>query len=661
MNEILVIWPIHIRFKLNICVSNTSELILLGKLNKILVGVIATFFSFSVGYTQTGPGGIPTTSLSMWLNPSDLNLANGDPVATWTDASGNGNTATQPSANKRPSFVTSSNLNGMPAVSFSGGSSNTTSDNLEVADNSNLDNSQGLVFYAVCRQTSAGSPGVQGIFGKRKDYNTAASWAYNWYFYTGRKLFIDLNTSNNRHSTADAFSNGVNYLLSLHFNGHESTASQRVRHFVSGSLNQTGTETSTTILNSNEKLYIGTMNNNYGQYYGGLMGDLMIFNDTLSTTRRILIDNYLSAKYNTSLTSSDLYTQDDSGNGDFDYDVAGIGQNTDGTSNTDAIGTGIVRINSANSLDNGDWLIWGHDNGALNSWAVVDTPVGVQARLAREWRVSETGEVGTITISFDLSDVFGSKTATDLRLLIDTDNDGSFSDETVGTNGVISGATNTGGDTYEWTSVNLNNNQRFTIGSINESQTPLPVSLVTFKATKDPNENIVHLMWITASEVNNDYFTVEKTKDLSDFELVEIVPGAGTSNSEQEYHVNDYSPYNTVSYYRLSQTDYNGQETFFPMEKIELSEELEIEMALYPNPASRGQNIYIRIPKNSHGVHEVLINDLIGKSHAVDITSIDEGESSLLIVELDQTLSPGTYLIQIESNEKVYSHSIIIR
>ncbi|MDA9967716.1 hypothetical protein N9E62_00930 [Salibacteraceae bacterium] len=50
----------------------------------------------------------------------------------------------------------------------------------------------------------------------------------------------------------------------------------------------------------------------------------------------------------------------------------------------------------------------------------------MQARVARVWRVDQTGDVGTVSLSFDLSDVAGSVTSSDLRLLIDTDNDGCF-------------------------------------------------------------------------------------------------------------------------------------------------------------------------------------------------------------------------------------------
>ena len=588
----------------------------------------------------------------MWLKGDDLNLTDGAAITSWADATVNGNDAGQVASGKRPTYVASSLLNGMPAVSFSGGSSNTTSDNLEVADNSNLDNSQGLTFYATVRLNSIGSPNVQAILGKRISSGTASEWAYTWYFYTSNRLYLDLNSQNNRFGTPSGYSNNTNYLLNMSFDGYRSAAN-RARIYTQGSLSTTASESSSTIVNSNQPLIIGTMNPNYGKYFSGLMGELMIFNDTLSTTQRIIVDNYLSAKYNTALNSNDLYTQDNSINGDYDFDVAGIGQNTDGTSNTDAQGTGIVRINTASSLGSGDWLFWGHDGAALDSWSVVDTPVSVQSRVARVWRVNETGDVGTVTVSFDLTNIPGSVTTTDLRLLIDKNGDGNFSDETIVAGGIISGATNPSGNLYSWAGINLIDGERFTIGSINESQTPLPVNLVSFDIKKDAQLNAVHLLWITSSEINNDYFSVEKTKDLSSFELVESVKGAGNSNEENIYEATDLNPYKGLSYYRLSQTDYDGTTSFFPLSKIEFNENTSIEIGLFPNPISEGHQLHLKIPTRINEDYNFLVNDLIGQSHSVQLSSFNMGDYQLITVDFDQKLSPGVYFIRCEVNGKI--------
>src|SRR5690606_17561572 len=132
------------------------------------------------------------------------------------------------------------------------------------------------------------------------------------------------------------------------------------------------------------------------------------------------------------LTENDIYQWDDAANGNFDFDVAGIGRVDGLNMHTDAQGTGIVRMFNASGLHDDEYLMWGHDNGPMVT-VTTDVPPGVQGRLSRVWRVSETNgagvaaNVGTIDIQFDLSGL-EPITASDLRLLIDHDGDGIFSE-----------------------------------------------------------------------------------------------------------------------------------------------------------------------------------------------------------------------------------------
>jgi hypothetical protein len=85
----------------------------------------------------------------------------------------------------------------------------------------------------------------------------------------------------------------------------------------------------------------------------------------------------------------------------------------------------------------------------------------------------------------------------------------------------------------------------------------LPIDLVSFTGETYNDYNI--LKWITASEVNNDYFTIERSHNAIDFEKVDIVNGGGNSNIVLTYTLVDTKPYKTVTYYRLIQTDYDGK------------------------------------------------------------------------------------------------------
>lgn len=86
---------------------------------------------------------------------------------------------------------------------------------------------------------------------------------------------------------------------------------------------------------------------------------------------------------------------------------------------------------------------------------------------------------------------------------------------------------------------------------------PLPIELISFEGVSKSGYN--HLFWKTASEFNNDYFTIEKTQDGIDFVPIANINGAGNSNIVLNYDYIDYDISNTINYYRLKQTDYDGK------------------------------------------------------------------------------------------------------
>jgi hypothetical protein len=85
----------------------------------------------------------------------------------------------------------------------------------------------------------------------------------------------------------------------------------------------------------------------------------------------------------------------------------------------------------------------------------------------------------------------------------------------------------------------------------------LPIELLYFNGKFNGKYN--ELKWSTATETNNDYFTIEKSKDGINWNKVIEVDGAGNSTSTLNYTFNDYSFSNTINYYRLKQTDFDGK------------------------------------------------------------------------------------------------------
>ncbi|MEO8086539.1 MAG: hypothetical protein ABI763_06955 [Bacteroidota bacterium] len=92
--------------------------------------------------------------------------------------------------------------------------------------------------------------------------------------------------------------------------------------------------------------------------------------------------------------------------------------------------------------------------------------------------------------------------------------------------------------------------------------TPLPVELNYFSAAALPEQKVT-VDWMTASEINNDYFIIERSKDNFNFEDAGKIAGAGNSTSLLSYGFIDEKPFLApVSYYRLRQVDYDGSEHF---------------------------------------------------------------------------------------------------
>ncbi len=92
----------------------------------------------------------------------------------------------------------------------------------------------------------------------------------------------------------------------------------------------------------------------------------------------------------------------------------------------------------------------------------------------------------------------------------------------------------------------------------------LPVELTSFTATKE--NNIILLKWSTASEIDNDYFCIERSTDETTYQEIGKIKGNGNSTAKHDYHFVDSYPLTGISYYRLRQIDFNGiQEIFKPV------------------------------------------------------------------------------------------------
>lgn len=517
--------------------------------------------TFPVG--NTGPGGVGNQSSNqLWLRAEDLGLDDGDPVTSWTDFSGNGLTATNATVAEQPQFNANTVNSVLPSVSFDGG------DYLNLGTPASLNfipQTDSWSFFCVYNVTA----GLEGTF-LSKATLTNGTRQYQYTFDNNTfTSFIGGNYNLGSVNTSNAWA------VSAHTN-----TTTRKDSWSNENANVTNQGVGAGQVQATDVL-IGARRENTATDFGfpltGNIAEIVMYSASVNTAQRIIISNYLAAKYNIALfAANDIYDMDDNANGDYDFEVVGVGQASDNTRQIDSRGTGIVRMWAPNDLteDTDDFLLWGHDNGLLEgSTADVDGTI-IEERLIRIWRVSETADVGTVNISFDISSLNGAALGTNLRLLIDRNGNG-FADNDV----TPVAATSFSNDVAAFSGINFQDGDRFTLGNTDLAN-PLPVELLGFRATVE--DRVVRLNWATASETNNHFFTIERSKNAKDWQVVKNIPGAGTSQVKNYYETVDDGPFTGVSYYRLKQTDFDEKFEYFNIVRVVVDQEKPL--VIYPNP-----------------------------------------------------------------------------
>ncbi len=115
----------------------------------------------------------------------------------------------------------------------------------------------------------------------------------------------------------------------------------------------------------------------------------------------------------------------------------------------------------------------------------------------------------------------------------------------------------------------------------------LPVKLIDFKA--ECINNKINLTWATVSEISNDYFTIERSEDYANFTEICRVPGNGNTSQISKYNFTDKQPLSKMAYYRLKQTDYNGQFEYFHANPVICN--TSVHAIIFPNPSQGDFNV----------------------------------------------------------------------
>ena len=186
---------------------------------------------------------------------------------------------------------------------------------------------------------------------------------------------------------------------------------------------------------------------------------------------------------------------------------------------------------------------------------------------------------------------------------------------------------------------------------------PLPVDLVSF-TTKLMTPTTAILEWTTGTEINNDYFDIERSIDGFTFELIDrhySKAENGNSNSMLNYTYLDNQVTNNNKqwiYYRLKQVDFNGEQTYSKEKRVSLEQGLEV--IIQPNPTRNVISVYLN---RVSGVKYLQLSD----SKGVSLYHKQVNEQTTFTIDASQ-YSPGIYILQIiGDHSQVQNKKIIIR
>jgi hypothetical protein len=187
--------------------------------------------------------------------------------------------------------------------------------------------------------------------------------------------------------------------------------------------------------------------------------------------------------------------------------------------------------------------------------------------------------------------------------------------------------------------------------------TPQSMTLLYFNA-KTNNEQ-VDVSWSTASEINNDYFEVQRSVNAKDFETINKITGAGNHNGELNYSSTDESPYSGISYYRLKQVDFDGTTSFSTISAVEINkvnEKTPAGVELYPNP-SDGKDMKLLM----NGIATTNPIELkIFSSNGAQVFSENLSGNNAIIIPAEK-LSNGIYFLQINIDGIISNMKLVVR
>ena len=184
-------------------------------------------------------------------------------------------------------------------------------------------------------------------------------------------------------------------------------------------------------------------------------------------------------------------------------------------------------------------------------------------------------------------------------------------------------------------------------------QNPLPIELLSFEAVRSNDAAL--LLWETGTEINNAYFQLERSVDGQEFLPLQVIPGAGNSNSPIQYSYLDSTPVKGLNYYRLRQVDYDGTESLSDIRVLDFSYSAIGDLLIFPNPLAQGEMLSLYLPEMIPSYIRFI--DLNGRI-VFEQAFIPDSE----IHDLNPgSVNAGLYIIQLSNRNGVYVGRLIVQ
>jgi hypothetical protein len=180
----------------------------------------------------------------------------------------------------------------------------------------------------------------------------------------------------------------------------------------------------------------------------------------------------------------------------------------------------------------------------------------------------------------------------------------------------------------------------------------LPIELLNFDAKRQ--DQTVNLTWQTANETQNKGFNIERSADGKTFENIGFVKSAGNSTSLLSYQYTDEYPLSILNYYRLTQVDLDGTETFSKTVSVSFPSK-QLLVKAFPNPFSN--SITVDMSTDKMGDLMIELTDIRGQQIYQSKRQNTEGVLSVTIST--KNLSNGTYFLKVSDGQAVVSQKIV--